>query len=746
MTRSQGAAPDDNSMNAARVPGALRSRRRSAAVRDRVGHAGALFRAHARTRWYRAYLRALISVCLLSTCSVVGADEDDSLARLAPADSGIFVEVHNAQDLLTTLLEPQLWTALAGLAGQPANPSETRGWKQIIRQAVRMEPDEAIRVLLADGVAFVGPGLGRSQDGVVLARPRADTPPQALLKKWQARRIDGQARPPMYWLYRNVGVAVHEGTLIFGDLLPPEGMFRHVLSTLGRAQSPRLADDPVFAALRARLPAHPDGLCFVRLGPAVSNPAAVGRAGPSATSAPAVGRGGSAASAPAKVRARRRGPPGYTPSLTPLGDSHNIMLALVREKNLLHVTAVGDAPGGRSSGPVGAGIDVSKLPGDALLVWESDVDYAALAGQLRALPDGHVLRMAMSLLPPEASADRLFASLRPATALLIGLAHPPGRPADMPPVPSLGLVVGVEDGALVRKCMHELVRAATVVYDSLSLARGLPGLPEPTTVAISTAAVPVGRAATSTSAAQPVMAQVLDLTSAFPGLDQPVWGRLQFAWAVDGDVLVLASDEDWLRQILAARHAIASDLSSVVVLSELPIDPRDDNVIVVQTGLIGEAGQAWLKYLAAQDSPVLADSWWRDRQPGRGVRLGIDVEQNRSERRLRVRSVQAGRPAAGFLLPGDEIVGFNDHRFSTDEPIREMRKAIRERPEPGWLALLVERNGVIRSVRIPLPYVNPIRTLRRLVAMGQVARLVVYHDRLNDPAGPLGYLTIELKP
>jgi len=58
---------------------------------------------------------------------------------------------------------------------------------------------------------------------------------------------------------------------------------------------------------------------------------------------------------------------------------------------------------------------------------------------------------------------------------------------------------------------------------------------------------------------------------------------------------------------------------------------------------------------------------------------------------------------------------------------------------------LIERDGVTQRMRLPLPFIAPMQFLDRVVAIGKIAQRAVYRDDQSDPAGPRGFLTIELR-
>ncbi|RMF78081.1 MAG: hypothetical protein D6744_10490, partial [Planctomycetota bacterium] len=625
-------------------------------------------------------------------------ETDQSLARYVPADVGIFVEVRRAEDLLTALLEPQLWSTMAEFAGQPSSPRDVKRWRDQVQATVRMAPDEAIRVLFAGGVAFVGEGVGRSHDAVVLCRPDAEHPPQTLIKRWNAQRIGEPRQPPTYTLYRNIGVATREGILCFGDLIPPQGMYRHVLQSLAAPGKNTLAANPTYRALLARVPPRPDGVFFAAFEPQ-----------PAST----------------QPTARRMELPGL------FARSAHILLALHREGPLLHFSAVGDAPTAPASQPAAPphSIDIRRLPAQCLVAWKGNVDYPALLSSIRNLPERNVLRTAADLLAPLHTLERLLAALAPSTCLSVGLVRPGDPAASDPPFPAAALLIATRDADVVDADLSAAIESVLTVYNFACLRAGLLPLP------------PVRRVTIGETEAR-----VADFTRLLENASAGGVGELHLAWAVHDEVLILATHEDWLRRIIQSREGRTADLSRVVALSRVPIAERSENALVVQLAAIADAGSQWLAHLKATSPEVLTEDFWRDRQPGGGgVRLGIDVEQDRENQRLRLRSVIPNLPADGRLRPGDFIVGFDNQRFSTDEPIREIRRALRNRPHARWVVLLVERDGVILPIRIPVPFVDPVQGLRRIVALGNVARCVIYHDDPQDPSGARGFLTVELR-
>lgn len=662
-----------------------------------------------RSHWRRLTVSTTAALLLLSLLPQAGAD--DSLARSVPADVGLFVEVRGVGDLLTALTEPQVWATLAELAGQPARPQDVAGWRLRIRQTVKMDPDEAIRVLFARGVAFVGEGLGLAQDAVVLCRPAQEVSTAQLLRRWNARRLRQPPRPPTYRLYSNIGVTEHRGLLFFGDLLPPEGLFARMQRFAAGARPKSLADDPVYKKLLARVPPKPDGVLFARLeqaAPILVPPVA---AGSQPSTQPAVS-------------------PALSDLPAPFRNAENVMLALHRDGPRLHFTAVGDANGNTARHPTGPLQLLEKLPERTLLAWEGRVDFSRLAGMLKQLPEHNPVRGVFALPEHVESLDRFAGALGTDACVAVGPVSLEHRRSGAPPLPAVALLLGTRDPRVAAHEVRNVVNVGMAGYlVFFALPRGLPLL-EPIRE--------VRLGATS--------AFVLELSPLLKPTARAGIGELHLCWSMHGNVLILASHLDWLRQIVAAREGQVASLSKAMQISPVKPTPSSANTIVVQSGSIADLGTLWLKYLERSKPEVFDEEWWRSRQPGGGdVRLGINVIPDVPNRRLRIERVYENQPADGHLEPGDFIVGYENRRFATNDPMSEIRTAIQDRPHARWMELLVERKGPPQRMRLPLPFIDPIQALQRVVAIGKIAQRAVYHDDHSDPAGPRGFLTIELR-
>jgi hypothetical protein len=660
---------------------------------------------------------AVAALIVVSLSSSVRAE--DSLARSVPANVGLFAEIRGAGDLLTALTDPQIWTTLAELAGQPAQPEDVVKWRRRISQTVKMEPEEAIRVLFARGVAFVGEGAGRSQDAVVLCRPAQDVSAPELLKKWDARRIRPPRRPATYQLYGNIGVAEHEGVLFFGDLLPADGMFRRMQRFTSEARPEALADDPVYKRLLARVPPNPTGVLFVRLAQAA--PLLV----------PTVPPGSQPSTRPAtQASTQPTLHPTWSDLPGPFRNAENVMLALHREGPLLHFTAVGDANASHKPPLAGPLQLIGKLPEHTLLAWEGHVGYSDLAAAVMQLPEQNLVRSVFQLQEQIEALDRFVKALGTDTCLAVGPVFPAQRSPDAPPFPAAALLVATRDPAIAGREVRNVVNAGLAAYCVFAITHNLPLL------------LPI-----SDTRLGGTPAFVLDLSPLLKPTAKAGIGEVHLCWAVHDNVLIIASHLDWLRQIVAAREGQAPNLSKAIQISAVKPTFSGANAIVAQSGPISDIGKLWLDYLRRVKPEVFEESWWRDRQPGGSdVRIGINVTADPANRRLRVDEVFENQPAYRRLKPGDFIIGYDNRRFETDDVATEIRTAIQQRPNARWLDLLIERDGHrARQLRLPMPFINPMEALQRVIGIGKVAQRAVYHDDQSDAAGPRGFLTIELR-
>lgn len=637
---------------------------------------------------------------------VFAADDDESLARFVPADAGLFVELRGSQDLLVELTEPQLWLGLAELAGQPAGSADAAEWRDRIRRTLGMTPEQAINTLFSRGAAFLGEGPLRSQDAVVLCKPASTGHTLSLINSWKAKPIGGDDSANIFTLRDNIAVGVGDGMMAFGDANPPDGMLRRVMSLARGENQASLDSTPVFTRLRQRVAEDPDGLLFLRL--------TEGRAPLlTATTQPTT--------QPTPQDALRLELPG------PLRGADTVLLALERSGRQLRFTAVGDHVRPRATPPDQRLVDLVRgLPEKTLAAWGSHVDWDLTVGALQALPPQHIARMVFEIkgaVSKKALPDLLDAPICAA----VGFDHAPR--SDAPPIPTVALLLSTPDPNAAGAAFASLVSTAVSVHNLLAIRQDQRPIPPAIDELFLGCQV-----------------WMVDLSPQAKVLTRGRFSNVHLAWAVDGDVLIIGSNVDWVRRILASRHGEAPTLGNALDQGELPTGARSETVLVLQSGPIADLCRLWLTHLQETMPAVLEEDYWRPRQPGgNDVQLGVRVDIDPEHKRLHVVSVTPGMPADGFLQPGDYVIGCDERAFTTARPAREIRQRMAERPNARWVELLVERDGVLMAPRIPVPFVDPTRVLRQLAAIGQLVQRAVYLDDFDADHGGRGLVTIELR-
>lgn len=698
-------------------------------------------------------LRLCCAAALALACCGPAATAGDSFADRVPANVRLFVELRDSADLLVPLTDAHIWATLAELAGQPASADDATEWRRRVNHTLLMEPEQAIQLLFSRGAAFVVGTPENRTEAALLCRLDGKTPLLELATRWQARPLPWSDKASVYQLRNGIGLGAVGEQLIFGDATPDAHLFASLLDLAADRGAP-LSEDPVYRRLLRRVPDNPDGILFARLRPAAAALDPQAGSAPPAESQPAADSPGSAAAAsesalstapvagasPHEPALQSAGPAGQSAQSTaarttrkppiavselpgPLRGATTVLLSMHRDGNLLHYSAVGDAEP-RPAGPLPEITElIEALPERTLVAWGGLVDFNALIAAAESLPTQNVFRVAVGSQRPVL--ERLSAALNSSVCLAVGAV--PTEDRALPPLPAAALLLGARDGPAAEAALTDFLHSLTSVYNLLSLRAKLPLL-EPAV----------------REELDGLRIETIDLTPLVGAYLGAPDGQVELAWARDGDVLLIGSSGRWLQQLVAARQGQIGDLSRVARLTRRQVSARSETVFVAQTGPIGDLCQDWLAYFEAQHPDVLQEQWWRNRQPA-GVRLGVNVAEVGEEKRLEVLALDRGSAAAGLVRPGDRIVGCEGRRFTTTQPVAELRDGLARRRSPRRFELLVERAGVMSPVTLNVPFMDPIAVLRRMAAIGGISQRVVYHDDVPDSEGPRGFLTVELR-
>lgn len=651
---------------------------------------------------------------------------------------------------MLTLADPELWLTLAELAGQPAGPDDTAEWRQRIERTVGLDPRSAIQQLLSKRVAFVGEGAGQSQDAVILCEP--PLPLEPLPDAWGAQRLPHSGRPSVYRLRSGLGLATCGSLACFGDARVRNGMFQQSIACIdadGRAGLGASAD---FRSLCERVPADPTVLLYARLEPGVRllppgpridaselelrSPASQPTSQPAGPSTTATT--GPAASAPAVA-------PWTLPS--PLAGSKHILLAMHRRPGALVFTAVGDGDTVQHSPESPPPPLLAMLPDETLAAWRGGVDFVRLLDDARDLPERNVLRVAIRILERTAGLRELAESMGRDAVAVVGPMTPARRTIDGPPLPAIALMVRLDDEERAERHLQTLSDMVSV-YNLLALNNGWKLLGSPRHIEV-----------------EGIGAEALDLHSLWADAAWAGWvGDMTLCWTVNDGALTVATDPQWFREVLlaqqrsrASKHEDGLTLGGVqtsnhrdaALMDTAAVDTWNGPAamaVEVRTALLAALSNRWLQFLEQNQPAMLQESWWHALQTRRGaIRLGVTVRQEGDTQRLLVEQVQPGAPAQGVLLAGDRIIGCNGGRFATSQPADEFRTGIEDRPHGAWIELMIERgaSGSTLVRRLRLPFFDGARLLRRISAIGGLARRVLYSDVRSAGGGPVGRLVLE---
>jgi hypothetical protein len=641
---------------------------------------------------------------LLGPLDHAGAQQ---FARWAPADAGLYVEIRNCNDLLTALSEPQRWTALAELAGQPAAPADAARWRERVQATIGMPPATAIERLFSRGVAFVAPGPRQSQDAVVLCRPDAAIPIIELLNQWEVTRFDTAELAGAFQLRGGLGLGLFGDVLVFGSATPRDGLFRGVLAQAAADQPQSLQQTVAFRRLIERVAPHPDGILFARLSAPSSQPALAATTQPGAPVVAGTAMRAETAALDASIR---------TALPAALRGADHVLVALHRDARTLRFTAVSDAPERAPPAPLrGAGL--RQLPAQTIAAWSGVLDIAAIERAILSLPQNNLGNMML-----QQQRTSISAALTGRVVLAVGASRHPLHGGG---TAAVGVLLETRDAPQAATLIDGAVRFGKLLFDTYAGQQGLMPLP-----AIEDAARG---------------GQQLALTDHVGPLLPEMLGAVELTWQLSDDWLIMATDSAWLDAIIAARQQESSGFLEAFDTAGALNSVHGETIVAIHFARIADLGAGWLERLSQNAPQVLTEDYWRAHQPLAGApRLGVTLRPAADARRLLVESVEPGQPAAGVLRAGDVIVGTDTELFVRSAR-REIQTAILERPHARWVELLVERDGVVLRLRVPLPFVDPVHLLRQFIAVGQIVEDVVYADDWNSGTGPRGVLTVGLR-
>lgn len=601
-------------------------------------------------------------------------------AHLAPADTGLYVEITQGTELLLTLTQPERWAAIAEFAGQPATDRDAASWRNRVEATIGIGPEEAIQTLFARGVAFLGAGPFRSQDPVLLCRPSLSTPLPTLLNTWEAQAFDDPELASLFRLRNDLGLAIYGDTLMLGSPALASGAFRHALHVQQCGPENSLAAAPEFQRLLQRIPPDPAGIFFIR--PRAERRDLTSGSLPPIAAALAV-------FLPAQLR-----------------EAEAWLIGLHRKGNHLKFTAVGHQDNLVEKEPSLS--KTVKLPEQTLAAWQGNLSFEELLPQMNLLPDQHIFRLALPTQTADLANDIFTGSASVAFSTLTA------EEDEGPARPTIALILEARDAPTALAFLDGASTMAKIAFDTYADRRGLVPLP------------PIHHVGEDVD-----VTRSINVSDLFAARVIAQLGEVHLCWGVSQDHLVLATHPDWLDQVLEKLNSQGETEPTPAMTS-----------IMCRGEELASIGRAWLTRLEKSDPELLTEAWWRRHQPGnRRPRLGITVSSLDQGKSLRIDAVESGQPAEGFLRPGDVIVGCHGKRFE-GRARREVARGLVNRPNARWIDLSVQRDNEIFEIRVPMPFVNPARLLKQAVALGETIGDISYSEELEASGKTRGILTV----
>lgn len=215
--------------------------------------------------------------------------------------------------------------------------------------------------------------------------------------------------------------------------------------------------------------------------------------------------------------------------------------------------------------------------------------------------------------------------------------------------------------------------------------------------------------------------------------------HLRPCWAVVDRWLVVATDPDWLRDIVAGWRGI----EPVLVAPGLHEQVRQVQsgggaamtVVTAHPRLAAEMSDSWLTYLQREHSDLLSSTWWEGlrRRHSRGrVQLGFLAGRSASNELVVERTVE-GAPAHLRLMPGDRILGVEGEPLDRTGPADSLRELIDRRKRSDRVALDIMRHGEALRIELNLPRddvfpFQPAELLRRLSRLCENVSIARYAE------------------
>lgn len=653
-------------------------------------------------------IRIVLASAWLFCCAGMAVASSPTLARSAPPDARLFVELRQRPTMWSLPLGPMMMRGMVNMLRPASIPdsrpdtqtrpaSEVRsapdllGWRDVFAEAVGLDDAEVVDLLFTGPVAMAADGWSGLGDAILLAEP-ADT--SALEKALADRPTQGAGETAIrrYQLGREHQLICDGRIAVVGRSTNRTGILERTVALLEGATAVSLADVAEFRERMSGLPTDCQLLFYA-----------------GTNSRTPTGVGALPVWWPADWPALRSAAIGVV-----LGGSGARIEANGRLEDPADKPGTGQAP-----------VDsLLQLPAATLVAWTQPIDFHDWLVRLEtAYPEGAVRYLQTNLDTNEIQ-ERLLDRLVGDCVILVGR-------RDMAPVkpdgavlqlPVMVLAVETDDPHTVDGVMRQL---ASNFLDSLDL-EAVPIEEIPVTYVAAEEgsgywSIPVGRALMSESGC-------------------PLLRELEISWTVADRWLVIGTDLETVREIVAARRGERRVLADWAfpegAASSLPAHSDLQRVVVARPRAVGEMLGSWVTYVARHHPEMMSESWWRDlwkKQRLSRVQLGIAPTARPLEGRVEVGQALEGYPAQDLLWPGDQITAVDGVSLDAEEPIASLKHKVAMRERDDQVTLTVSRGDDLIDVDIPLnggewsPMgLNPIRLIGRAAAVLQLFDTATY--------------------
>ena len=611
-----------------------------------------------------------VAVCACVVGVARGA-QPPTLAWQVPAQTSLFVELHDLAALDELFRETGVWSAVSGM-DNPSGYAAT-AWQKRLETMLELSWPEIVETLLGQQVAIVATDPGNLSDLIVLARVPDVAPVHRLLGKLRAgagRRVGAV----QCYSIKSTQLAVLDRLVVFGPMLPANlGLFGETIQIMGGRGGSPLGGSSEFIGRTRPLGRRHDGLVYMRR-------SAEARAGASGVALP-----------------------------WPFGLSDDVTATWTVGRDRLDVSV--SLPKLGVSGKVEPAT-AARLPADSYVVTGYSIDYAK---QARRLLSGQgakymqaYLQMAQVLVGAERMADAL-SRLGQGAMLVVGPRSAPGAGvAKGSSQAGVALMIESDAPAVVESALNQLANGLAAMF-SLDVDR------------------PGQRNAVRVTGVEyhDVRINRIDMAPrAASKLSLPVVGPLQPAWATLDKWIILASHADQVERIVDAWQGRAPGLATTPQYQALPKESCRQFVLARPDAIAGVV-RVWMKrYLAGQTGGASGASG------GGPMVLGLGVKRIASRPgAVQVVKTVSGWPADGWLLVDDVILAVNEHPLSAEAPVRSLREGVQSAIGDPVVVFTIQRGG--QTFDLPLPILlavdntvdaGPLKALDALADLSRVCQ------------------------